>query len=104
MFLVFLVSLLCPLGLFPFNLFVRSRLGQWSPKAAVILRQEMGQGFYHKPFLVKNFTGGFQPEINLRPLNQSSPVLVIIKAVSPGDWSVLTEHCLLFVVSLMAAY
>ncbi len=97
-------------------------------KGAVIpLPQDPGPGFYCNLFLVTKVTGGLRPVINLKPLNRflHNPHLkmetswAIIKAVSPGDWSVsidLTDayfhvpinlehqHFLRFAVSPTEAY
>ncbi len=97
-------------------------------KGAVIpLPQDPGPGFYCNLLLVTMVMPGYWLVINLKPLNRflhnphfkMETSLAIIKAVSPGDWSVsidLTDayfrvpidpehqHFLCFAVSPMEAY
>ncbi len=64
--------------------------------AVVPLPQTAGPGFYCNLFLVAKVTGGFRPVINLKSLNRflhnprfkMETSRSIIKAVSPGEWSV----------------
>lgn len=64
--------------------------------AIVPVQKNRSKGFYSNLFLVAKATGGFRPVINLKALNQKiqnpsfkmETIRSVIKAVTPGDWSV----------------